>query len=169
MILDLLLWQSSLIFAVSAAAVVGAGVVLARYGDAIATGSGLGGLFIGMLLLATATSLPEIVTAASAAAVGSPDLAIGDLLGSSMANMAILAFTDLLYRRRVWPTIGPACVAASPIRCSSSSPTPRCSSSAGPGAASHWPERPARSRRRPPCLAAGLHPPGAVVPSARHA
>jgi cation:H+ antiporter len=80
--------------------------VLARHGDAIATGSGLGGLFIGMLLLATATSLPEIVTAAAAAAVGSPDLAIGDLLGSSMANMAILAFIDLLYRRRVWPTIG---------------------------------------------------------------
>ena len=102
----LALWQLTAIFAVSAAVVVGAGAVLARAGDAIATRTGLGGLFVGMLLMAAATSLPEIATDASAAAAGAPDLAIGDLFGSSMANMAILAVVDLAYRRRVWPTIG---------------------------------------------------------------
>lgn len=105
MTLELVLWQWILVFAVSAAAVMGAGTVLARAGDAIATRTRLGGLFVGMLLMATATSLPEIVTDASAAAAGAPDLSIGDLFGSSMANMAILAFIDLTARRRVWPSV----------------------------------------------------------------
>jgi len=99
-------WQLGAIFAISAAVVVGAGVVLARNGDVIATRTGLGGLFVGMLLLAAATSLPEIVTDVSAAAAGAPDLAVGDLFGSSMANMAILALIDLLHRGRVWPATG---------------------------------------------------------------
>jgi cation:H+ antiporter len=99
-------WQLSAAFAISAGIVVGAGVVLARNGDVIATRTGLGGLFVGMLLMAAATSLPEIVTDISAAASGAPDLAIGDLFGSSMANMAILAFVDLLHRGRVWPSTG---------------------------------------------------------------
>ena len=105
MTLELALWQWLLVFAVSAAAVMGAGTVLARAGDGIATRTRLGGLFVGMLLMATATSLPEIVTDASAAAAGAPDLSIGDLFGSSMANMAILAFIDLTARRRVWPSV----------------------------------------------------------------
>jgi cation:H+ antiporter len=105
MSLQLALWQWILVFATSAAAVVGAGSVLARAGDAIATRTRLGGLFVGMLLMAAATSLPEIVTDASAAAAGAPDLSIGDLFGSSMANMAILAFIDLTARRRVWPSV----------------------------------------------------------------
>jgi cation:H+ antiporter len=106
MTFELLLWQWALVFVVSATAVVGAGVVLAGRGDAIAYRTGMGGLFVGMLLMAAATSLPEIVTDSAAAAAGSPDLAIGDLFGSSMANMAILAVIDLLYRRSVWPAIG---------------------------------------------------------------
>jgi cation:H+ antiporter len=103
--LELALWQWLLIFAVSAVAVMGAGSVLARAGDAIATRTHLGGLFVGMLLMAAATSLPEIVTDASAAAAGAPDLSVGDLFGSSMANMAILAIIDLTARRRVWPSV----------------------------------------------------------------
>jgi len=106
MTLELSLWGLIIVFAMSAAAVVGAGIVLAIRGDAIASRSGLGGLLIGMLLMAAATSLPEIITDAAAAAAGSPDLAVGDLFGSSMANMAILALIDLVYGRRVWPAIG---------------------------------------------------------------
>ncbi|HSI98940.1 MAG TPA: sodium:calcium antiporter, partial [Patescibacteria group bacterium] len=103
---NLATWQLIAIFAVSAGVVVGAGVMLARNGDVIATRTGLGGLFVGMLLMAAATSLPEIVTDISAAASGAPDLAIGDLFGSSMANMAILALVDLLHRGQVWPSTG---------------------------------------------------------------
>jgi cation:H+ antiporter len=94
------------IFAFSSGAVVLAGTALARHGDAIAVRTGLGGLLVGMLLMAVATSLPEIATGVSAAVEGAPDLAIGGVLGSSMANMAILAVIDLLRRRAVWPSVG---------------------------------------------------------------
>jgi len=100
------LWQWAVVFGLSAGVVVLAGVVLARNGDAIATRTGMGGLFVGMLLMAGATSLPEIVTDVSAAAAGAPDLALGDLFGSSMANMAILALVDMMHRGHVWPSAG---------------------------------------------------------------
>lgn len=103
-----------LVFVVTAAIVVAAGTRLAVYGDEIAERTGLGGLFVGTLVLAFATSLPELVTDITAAATGAPDLALGDLFGSSMANMAILAFIDLRHRGRVWPAVelGHARVAA---------------------------------------------------------
>ncbi len=100
------LWQWVAIFLVAGGAVAAAGVSLARSGDQIATQTGLGGLLVGMLLLSTATSLPEIAVDISAALEGAPDLAVGDLFGSSMANMAILAIIDLAHRGRVWPGVG---------------------------------------------------------------
>ncbi|HEU0235052.1 MAG TPA: hypothetical protein VFR14_01290 [Candidatus Limnocylindrales bacterium] len=93
------------VFAGAAAIVVVAGIVLARSGDQIAERTGLGGLFVGMLLLAGATSLPEVTVDVSASLAGAPDLAVGDLFGSSMANMAILATIDLLHRGGVWPAV----------------------------------------------------------------
>jgi cation:H+ antiporter len=45
--------------------------------------------------------LPEIVTNASAALTDAPELAVGSVFGSSMANMAILAVLDLAHRGRV--------------------------------------------------------------------
>jgi cation:H+ antiporter len=55
-----------------------------------------------------------LVTDMSAAVARAPDLAVGDLFGSSMANMAVLAVIDLSYRGRVWPAVevGHARVAA---------------------------------------------------------
>ncbi|MHB1327716.1 MAG: sodium:calcium antiporter [Gemmatimonadales bacterium] len=87
------------IFVVSAAAVALAGIRLARDGDAIGHGTGLGGLWVGAILVAGATSLPELVTDISAILQGNPALAVGDLFGSTMANMLILAVADLLTRR----------------------------------------------------------------------
>lgn len=94
-----------LVFLVAAAFVTWGGVRLARAGDQIAEHTRLSRLVVGMLLVAAATSLPEIVTDVSAALAGAPDLAIGDLFGSSMANMAILAVLDLVHRHRVWPSV----------------------------------------------------------------
>ncbi len=53
------------VFALSAAVIVYAGTRLTRYGDRIADLTGPGGLSIGVVLLESATSLPEILTAAS--------------------------------------------------------------------------------------------------------
>ena len=97
--------QWILVFAAAAAAVAWAGVQVARAGDELAERAGLSRLFVGMLLVATATSLPEVAVDVSAALGDAPDLAVGDLFGSSMANMAILAVIDLMGRERVWPTV----------------------------------------------------------------
>jgi cation:H+ antiporter len=84
-----------LAFLVSGAAVVLAAIRLAREADVIADATGLGRLWTGSVLLAAATSLPEIATDVSAVRLGAADLAVGDLFGSSMANMLILALVDL--------------------------------------------------------------------------
>jgi len=108
------LWQAVVVFLLSAAVLVRAGASLAGYADQIAERMRMSRLFVGTLMLAFATSLPELVTDITAARADAPDLAVGDLLGSSMANMAILAIIDLLYRGRVWPSVelGHARVAA---------------------------------------------------------
>lgn len=108
------LWQAIFVFLLSAAVLVRAGSSLAGYADQIAERMRMSRLFVGTLMLAFATSLPELVTDITAARAGAPDLAAGDLFGSSMANMAILAVIDLLYRGNVWPSVelGHARVAA---------------------------------------------------------
>ncbi len=76
-----------------------AGTKLARYGDAISEKTGLGRIWIGLLLIALVTSMPELVTGISAAAlVKQPDLALGDFLGSCLFNLTILAVLDIIYR-----------------------------------------------------------------------
>ncbi len=90
-------------FFASAAVIVFAGTMLSRYGDRIATVTGLGGLWIGVVLMAAATSLPEVVTTVSAGFLGVPDLAAGDLFGAGMTNMLTLGLIDLMHRqKRVW-------------------------------------------------------------------
>jgi len=103
-----------LVFVVAAAALVRLGSILAVAGDDLAERTGLGRLMVGTLLVAFATSLPEVASDVTAVVADAPDLAVGDLFGSSMANMAILAIIDLRHRGRVWPAVelGHARVAA---------------------------------------------------------
>jgi len=76
-----------------------AGTKLARYGDAIAEKTSLGGIWVGLLFLAAITSAPELVTGVSSVAlVGLPDLGLGTLLGSCLFNLSILALLDILHR-----------------------------------------------------------------------
>ena len=82
-------------------AVIGyAGYFLSRYGDIIAEKSGISASWIGLILLSTATSLPELVTGIVAVSfANAPDIAVGDVLGSTVFNLAILIVLDALYRR----------------------------------------------------------------------
>ncbi|MEO5864708.1 MAG: sodium:calcium antiporter [Nitrospiraceae bacterium] len=97
------MWTAWAIFISSAAVIVYAGTKLSRYGDQIATLTGLGGLWIGVVLMAGATSLPEVFTTVSAALMDSPDLAAGDLFGAGMTNMLTFGIIDLMHRqKRVW-------------------------------------------------------------------
>jgi len=104
-------------FVVAALVVIFAGTVLARSGDVIAARTRLGGVWVGSVFLALATSLPEIMTDLAAVRMGAVDLAVGDLFGSSMANMLILALVSLvpgasaIFRRATLDHVLYACLA----------------------------------------------------------
>lgn len=83
------------LFIVCAAIIFWAGRKLSYYGDLLATKTGLGKAWIGLMLMASITSLPELMVGISSAAiVQSPDLAVGDVLGSCVFNLFILALMD---------------------------------------------------------------------------
>lgn len=86
----------ALIFLLTSAVVVYAANQLAKYSDVIAVRTRFGGLFVGTILLAGATSLPELIASISAFQQGVPDLAAGNFLGSNMVNIVLLALVDLL-------------------------------------------------------------------------
>ncbi len=76
-----------------------AGPVLTRYGEVIARLTGLSRSWIGLMLLATATSLPELLTGMSAVTVANvPNIAVGDALGSCVFNLVMLVILDELSR-----------------------------------------------------------------------
>ncbi len=90
--------EALLEFAGAALVIVLAGTFLTRCGDAIADITKLGRLLVGSVLLAGATSLPELTVDISAARMGAVDLAVGDLMGSSLFNLLILAVIDAMHR-----------------------------------------------------------------------
>jgi cation:H+ antiporter len=93
----MLLWLQLLICLVIIAY---AGYFLSRYGDIITEKSGISASWVGLILLSTATSLPELVTGISAVTyANAPNIAVGDVLGSTVFNLTILVLLDALYRR----------------------------------------------------------------------
>jgi Ca2+/Na+ antiporter len=78
--------QTWLQFALVSAVIVVAGYHLSRYGDVIAEKTGLSGSWVGLALLATVTSLPELATGiSSVVAAHETDIAVGNVLGAFMA------------------------------------------------------------------------------------
>jgi cation:H+ antiporter len=84
-------------YAINALLVVGAAVYLPSLGNQIAAATGLGNTLIGTTLVALTTTLPELVVSVAALKIDAADLVYGNLLGSNLFNMAILALDDLLY------------------------------------------------------------------------
>lgn len=83
-------------FIACSAFIVYSGTKLSRYGDIIAEKSGLGKAWVGLIMMATITSLPELITGISAVTlVNAPNLAMGDILGSCIYNLAILVMMDM--------------------------------------------------------------------------
>ena len=87
------------VFAASAIAVIFCGAKLAVYGDALASLTGWGRLFVGSLLVALATSLPELATNITAVRLDppNPELAVGNVLGANMLNMFTLSVVALAF------------------------------------------------------------------------
>jgi cation:H+ antiporter len=84
-------------FPATALVIVLAGIRLARYGDVLGEKTGLGRSWIGVVLLAATTSLPELFTGFGSTALAAlPDIALGDVLGSCMFNLLILSLMDAI-------------------------------------------------------------------------
>jgi cation:H+ antiporter len=85
------------IFTVCALAIALAGPVLVRAVEGVGERTGLGHLWLGTVLLAGATSLPELVSIVAAAGIDQPDIAVGTVLGSNMFNMTIFGVVLVLF------------------------------------------------------------------------
>lgn len=99
------LWVAFAAFAVAAGFVWAAGTRLSRYLDRIATLTGIGGGFLGLLVLGGVTSLPEAATITSASLAGNAPLAVNNLLGSASINVVLLAIADALLGRRALTSV----------------------------------------------------------------
>ena len=86
-------------FLVCTAVIVYSGTKLSKYGDIIAEKSGMGRAWTGLILMASVTSLPELITGISSVTYADvPDITVGDVLGSCVFNMLILALLDTLQK-----------------------------------------------------------------------
>ena len=86
-------------FVICAALIIFLGSLLSRYGDVIAEKTGLGGVWIGAILIAGVTSLPELTSGVSAVVwLKQPDLAAGSILGSCLFNLVLIAVMDIVYQ-----------------------------------------------------------------------
>lgn len=99
------LWIVIAAFAIAAAFVWGAGTRLVGYLDEISRLTGLGGGFVGLLLLGGITSLPEFATVSTASYAGNAPLAINNVLGSAAINVVLLAAADAFLGRRALTSV----------------------------------------------------------------
>lgn len=75
---------------------------LSYYADLLNKTTNISGVFIGGILLAGITSLPEFVTCLSSIFLNNPYLAIGDILGSNFFNICYdVSFRYIIYKNNV--------------------------------------------------------------------
>ena len=92
-----MLWAQ---FAIAALIIIGAGYKLSHYGEQISARTGISQTFVGIILFSTVTSLPELtVCITSTTVVGEPDLALGNIFGSTLFNLLLIAVFDIVQGR----------------------------------------------------------------------
>jgi cation:H+ antiporter len=91
--------KAILFYVLNAIAVIGAALFLPGFAETIAKETGLGESFVGTLFLAASTSFPEMAVSFSALRMGSFDMAVGNLMGSNIFNILILAIDDIFYTK----------------------------------------------------------------------
>jgi len=93
------LWLIWAQLALCASAIAVAGTLLSRYADVIADKTGWSGAWVGLVLLATVTSLPELATGISSVTLAdAPDVAVGNVLGACVLNLSYVAVLDVMKR-----------------------------------------------------------------------
>ena len=93
------LTTASLMFMLMALIILGSGLMLSKSADKIAEITGLGQTVVGSFMLAFVTSLPELSSSVGALRIGAPNLAVGNLFGSNVFNIAVLPIVDIFYRK----------------------------------------------------------------------
>jgi len=101
-------------YSVSALVVVATGTLLPFIGEHLAAVMGWQQTFVGTLFIALATSVPEAVVTIAAVRLGALDLAVSNLLGSNLFDIAIIAIDDICFVR------GPLLAHVSPMHTVSS-------------------------------------------------
>ncbi|MDD5591373.1 MAG: hypothetical protein PHY18_05565 [Dehalococcoidales bacterium] len=86
-------------FAIAAAVIIAAAIWLSLIGDEIVRIYSMDASFVGTIFVAITTSLPEMMVTIAAIRLGAPDMAIANILGSNMFNIAIITITDGVYRK----------------------------------------------------------------------
>ena len=89
-------------FLLISAVITFSGYKLTVSGDKIGDETGFGSNLVGLILLASITSLPELVTAISAAHLNSANLVFGNMIGSNIFNMVVIAVVVILGSRRMF-------------------------------------------------------------------
>lgn len=88
-------------FSICVLSILYAGTKLSYYGDKLADIMGWGKMWMGMILMAGVTSLPELVTGVSSIKlVDSPNLAVGNVIGSCAFNILIISMLDVFFPKR---------------------------------------------------------------------
>ncbi len=87
-----------LVYLVLALLVIGFSVKAANYVELIDKKTNISGAFIGGVILAAITSLPEFFTSVSAALIlGNSELVLGNILGSNIFNLAVMAIVIVAF------------------------------------------------------------------------
>jgi cation:H+ antiporter len=85
------------LFGLNALLIIAAAIYLPHIGEEIAARTGLGQTFVGSVLIAISTTLPELVVSISALMIGAADMAVGNLFGSTVFNIFVLAVDDFFF------------------------------------------------------------------------
>jgi len=88
-----------LVFAtvIVAAIILVGGFFLSTSADIIATKTGLASGIVGFLLVGLSTSLPEISSVTAAIRLRRYDMAVGDIFGTNLFNIALIFLADVIY------------------------------------------------------------------------
>ena len=80
------------------AALIGGAWILVHEAERLAVRLGLSPMLIGLTVVALGTSAPEMIVGASASARGAGELAVGGVLGSNVANVALVLGLGIVIR-----------------------------------------------------------------------
>lgn len=83
--------------ALAGAVILVAGFLLTRSGEALAQQTGLGSSFAGAVLIAVSTSLPEVSSVVAAVKLHRCEMAISDVFGTNLFNLALVFLVDVVY------------------------------------------------------------------------